>query len=175
MITNWRVYGRKRSWPILRYNLENLRGCTEENHNLCSLRIVGDDVVKVRRRGSVVGVVTHYGLEDAGFKSRHKKFCLLQNVHTCSGAHQASYSMGTGFLCRAVKRPGSEVDYSPSSNATGVWVDLYCYSTSTPSWRGQRQLYLAKAQDGHFPNSTQKHYMNQTTQFVHNVSLVRVT
>ena len=49
------------------------------------------------------------------------------------------------------------------------------YSSYTPSWRGQGQLYLAKVQNGHFPNSTQKHYMNQTIRFVRDVSLVRVT
>ena len=76
---------------------------------------MGDDVATVRSRDSVVGLVTHYGLEDAGFKSRHKKCCLLQNVH----AHPASYSVGNGFLSPGVNWPGSEIDYSPS-NATGV-------------------------------------------------------
>lgn len=91
---------------FLRYHLENVHGWTEENHSVSLLRIQSDNVVKVRSRDSVVGVVTHYVLEDAGFKSRHGKCCLLQNVH----AHPASYSVGNGFLSEGVKWPGSEID-----------------------------------------------------------------
>jgi hypothetical protein len=39
-------------------------------------------------------------------------FSVPQNVQTGSGAHQASYSMGTG-----IKRPGREVNHSPSYSA----------------------------------------------------------
>jgi hypothetical protein len=84
----------RRYWPIPRYQLQDLRGWTEENRNESSVRIVGDDVAKVYSRDSIVG------LEDAGFKSRHKRCCLLQIIHTCCRAHPVSYSMGTGFRSR---------------------------------------------------------------------------
>jgi hypothetical protein len=38
-------------------------------------------------------------------------------VQTSSGAHQASYSMGTGSLSLGVKWPGREADHSPPSSA----------------------------------------------------------
>ena len=41
-------------------------------------------------------------------------FSLLQNVQTGSGAHPASYSMGTGGYGKVL---GCEVDLSPPSNA----------------------------------------------------------
>jgi hypothetical protein len=48
-----------------------------------------------------------YGDCDLGWASRGssfgkgKAFSNLQNVQTCSGAHAAPYSMGTGFVSRA--------------------------------------------------------------------------
>jgi hypothetical protein len=43
---------------------------------------------------------------------------LLHSVQTDSGAHPASYPMGTrGSFPRVVKRPGLEADHSPLSSA----------------------------------------------------------
>ena len=43
-------------------------------------------------------------------------FSLLQNIQTGSGAHPASYSMGSGVLTRGLKQPWREVNRpSPSS------------------------------------------------------------
>ena len=48
---------------------------------------------------NIVSIRTHYRLDCLGFESRQKQdFSLLQNVHTFSGVHPASYSTGTGFL-----------------------------------------------------------------------------
>jgi hypothetical protein len=44
-------------------------------------------------------------------------FCVPQNIRTVSGAHPASYSVGTGFFFLGVNRPWREVDHSPPSTA----------------------------------------------------------
>jgi hypothetical protein len=41
----------------------------------------------------------------------------LHVVQTGSGAHPASYPVGTGGASPGVKRPGSEADHSPPSSA----------------------------------------------------------
>jgi hypothetical protein len=73
-------------------------------------------------RDASVGTVTGR----TGFDSRQgHDFSLLHNVQTKSGAHAASYKMGTGGSLPGVKQPGSEADRSPSSS-----VDV----PSMPSW-----------------------------------------
>ena len=55
-------------------------------------------------------------------------------VQTCSEAHPASYTMGTGFLPGA-KSPGRVFDYPPPSSAeVKERIELCFYSTSEPSW-----------------------------------------
>jgi hypothetical protein len=44
-----------------------------------------------------------------------KYFSLLHSVQTGSGAHPASYPMGSGALSVGVKLPGSEADHSSPS------------------------------------------------------------
>jgi hypothetical protein len=52
------------------------------------------------------------------FDSRQgQHFSLLQNGHTGSGTHPASYIMGTGSCSLGVKRPGREAYRSPPSGA----------------------------------------------------------
>jgi hypothetical protein len=73
---------------------------------------------------------------------------LYHRVQNGSGAHPASYLMGTGALSLGVKRPGREADHSPPSSAeVREWIELYIHSPNTPSWRGaqlkvQGQIYL---------------------------------
>jgi hypothetical protein len=56
------------------------------------------------------------------------------SVQTGSGAHLASYKMGTGSFS-GVKRPGRGVDHPPpSSAAVTERVDLKLYSPFGPSW-----------------------------------------
>jgi hypothetical protein len=52
-------------------------------------------------------------------------------VQTASGAHPASYPMGTRDLYLGVKRPGREADHSPSSIAEVKNAWSY---TSAPSY-----------------------------------------
>jgi hypothetical protein len=60
-------------------------------------------------------------------------FLLHHRVQTGSGAHPASYPMGT----RGSFPPGREADHSPPSNAkVKEWVELYLHSPSMPSQRG---------------------------------------
>jgi hypothetical protein len=44
-------------------------------------------------------------------------FYLCHNVQTGSGAHPASYPIGTGVRSSGVKRPGHEADHSWPSSA----------------------------------------------------------
>jgi hypothetical protein len=44
-------------------------------------------------------------------------FSLNHHVQNGSGAHSASYPVGTGALSLRVKRPGREADHSPPSSA----------------------------------------------------------
>jgi hypothetical protein len=60
----------------------------------------------------------------------------LHRVQSGSGAHPASYPMGTrGSFLRG--KAGSEADHSPPSSAeVKEWMELYHHSPNTPSWRG---------------------------------------
>jgi hypothetical protein len=73
-------------------------------------------------RDSSVGIVTGYGLHDWMIGVRVPagagNFCLPHHVQTGSGAHPASYPMGTaGSFPWGLKRPGREGDYSLPSSA----------------------------------------------------------
>jgi hypothetical protein len=59
-------------------------------------------------------------------------YSLLHHVQTGSGAHPASYSVGTGGSFLGINRPGREADHSspPSAEVKNSW----CY-TSTPPIR----------------------------------------
>jgi hypothetical protein len=60
-----------------------------------------------------------------------QEFSLHQAVQTGSGAHPASYPMGTGALTQGVKRPGSEADQSTPASAEVKKKWIY---TSTPPY-----------------------------------------
>jgi hypothetical protein len=49
------------------------------------------------------------------FPTGARDFSLLRNVHTGSGAHPASYPMGSVGCFPGVKRQGREADFSPPS------------------------------------------------------------
>jgi hypothetical protein len=74
-----------------------------------------------KSRDSSVGIALGYGLVDRCSKIRFpagaRNFSLHHRVHNSSGAHPASYSMGTKGSFPGVKRPGREADHSPPSNA----------------------------------------------------------
>jgi len=62
-------------------------------------------------------------------------FPLHHRVKNRSGAHPASYSMGTGALSVGVRRTGREADHSPLSSAeVKECVQSYFQSPNTSSW-----------------------------------------
>jgi hypothetical protein len=86
--------------------------------------------------GSVVGIATAYGLDDRVVGVRvpvESEFSLLHIILTGSGAHPASYPMGTGGggLSPEVKRQGREPDHSlpDSTEVKKMWI-----YTSTPTY-----------------------------------------
>jgi hypothetical protein len=77
-----------------------------------------------------------YRLDDRGLRFRFPagagKFSLHHRVQTGSGAHPASYPMGTRGPF-----PGGKADHSPPSSAeVKECVELCFHSPNTPSWRG---------------------------------------
>jgi hypothetical protein len=60
---------------------------------------------------------------------------LQLHVLNGSGAHPASYPMGTRGSFPGGKAAGPEADHSlPSSAEVKEWVELYLHSPNTPSW-----------------------------------------
>jgi hypothetical protein len=59
-----------------------------------------------------VGIENHYGLDSLGDRiPMEAKFAAP--FQTGPGAHPASYTVGTGSLCRGGKRPGRDVSLPP--------------------------------------------------------------
>jgi hypothetical protein len=85
--------------------------------------------ISVMSRDSSVGIATGYGLDDRGsISGKGRGFSLFNSVHTGSGAHTASYPMGTGGSLPWVKRPRRESDHSSSSNSEVNNGKLYLHS-----------------------------------------------
>jgi hypothetical protein len=72
-------------------------------------------------RGSSVGIVINYELDDRGsIPDRAKGFFFSSSscVQTGSGAHPVSYTVGTWCPFAGVKaRPGRDADHSPPTSA----------------------------------------------------------
>jgi hypothetical protein len=90
-----------------------------------------------------------YGLDDRGSRVRFPagagNFSLHHRLQNGSGAHPASYTVGTRGSFPGVKRPGCEADHSPPSSAeVKEWVELFLHSLSKPSWRA---AWLKKHRD----------------------------
>jgi hypothetical protein len=75
-----------------------------------------------KRWDSSFGIATTYAVR---LPTGARYSSLLHSVQTVSGAHPASYSIGTGGLSPGVKRPGREADNSPPSSAESRMVELY--------------------------------------------------
>jgi hypothetical protein len=81
-------------------------------------------------------------------------FCNLnshKNIYTKSltsfVVHPASYSMGTGVLCRD---KAAAVWYWPLTQNRGLeWLKLYLHFSNMPSWRGHPQIHLYLLQMGY--------------------------
>jgi hypothetical protein len=72
-------------------------------------------------RGSSGSTVSYYGLEDRAIEVRSptgaEDFSCSPFVQNGSGAHPASYPVGTGgFSPRGKARPGRDADHSPLSS-----------------------------------------------------------
>jgi hypothetical protein len=101
---------------------------------------------------SSVSRASGYGLDDrmigVRFPAGTGNFSLRHRVQTGSGAHPASYPMGTGPLSFGVKRRGQEADHSPPyTTKVKEFVELYLHSPNTFSWRcvelsGGKTLHL---------------------------------
>jgi hypothetical protein len=62
---------------------------------------------------------------------------LHHRVQNGSGAHSASYPMGTSGSFPGGKSAGREAEHSPPSSAeVKECVELYFHSPNTSSWRG---------------------------------------
>jgi hypothetical protein len=87
------------------------------------------------------GIALGYGLDDEGFDSQRELGIFLFDVSSPAlGPTQPPLQCvpgGGGSLSLGVKRPGREVDHSPSTSAeVKECVELYLHSTNTSSWRG---------------------------------------
>jgi hypothetical protein len=83
--------------------------------------------------GSTRSLTSHSCLSD----EIDGNFFLHHRVQHGSGAHPASYPMGTRGSFPGVKRQGREADHSPPSSAeVKEWVELYIHSPHTASWHG---------------------------------------
>jgi hypothetical protein len=83
-------------------------------------------------RHSLDGIATCYGLDGPGIESLGGE--IFAPFQTGSGAHPASYTMGTGSFPR-VGRPKLGVDHPPPFSAeVKERVELHLYSSSGPSW-----------------------------------------
>jgi hypothetical protein len=63
--------------------------------------------------------------EGSEFESQYSKEFPLLHVHTSSGAHPASYPVGTGdYFSGGIKCPGCEGDHSPpiSAEVKKIWI-----------------------------------------------------
>jgi hypothetical protein len=91
--------------------------------------------------------VSDYGPDDRAIGVRspagaNDLSCILC-VQTGSGAHPASYTMGTGGPFIGGKaRPVPDADHSPLSSAEVVNEELYLLSPQAPPWRVAGLLYL---------------------------------
>jgi hypothetical protein len=88
--------------------------------------------------------VSDYGLVDRGsIPDSGRGFFFYPCVQTGSGAHPASYSMGTGGPFPGGKaRSGSDADHSPLSSAeVKNEQELYLLSPHAPPWRVAGSLY----------------------------------
>jgi hypothetical protein len=108
------------SFDSIIHKLMNFCGAQDDGPlQTLPLRLTGAGAAQlVQRQG--------YGPDDWGSipdRGNDRTFCLRHRVWTGSGAHTASYPMGTGGSYRGVKRLGHEGDHSPppTTEARNAW------------------------------------------------------
>jgi hypothetical protein len=81
-----------------------------------------------------------YGLDDRGSRVQLPagagNFSLHHLIQNGSGAHPASYAMGTRGFSLGLKQPGLEADHSPPSSAEVKNAWSYTSIPNTSSRRG---------------------------------------
>jgi hypothetical protein len=114
--------------------------CVEFRNKLVFLWRVGPPVVGCSRHfihyRAVISQLVQglgYGLDDRGSRVQSPAGAGTSSLHhrvqNGSGAHAASYPMGTRSSFPGVKRPGREADHSPPSSAeVKECVELYLHS-----------------------------------------------
>ena len=87
----------------------------------------------VEDQNSSVGIATRYGLDSPGIESRWGRD-FSASFQTVPGAHQSSYTMGTGSFLGG--KAAGEWRWPPTPSSAGIKerIELYIYSTSEPSW-----------------------------------------
>jgi len=119
---------------------------------LCSYATSAQIVIWSGNRENVVDTVTGLRAGQSKVQISAGKSTFRQNAKSDSGAHPASYSIGTGGSFLGVKRPKREVGYSPiyRVNIQNEWscTSIPCM----PTWReeGRLRLYLVRS-DWHVP------------------------
>jgi hypothetical protein len=124
------------------------------SHSLSKLYnlFIGEGVVKYTKKqtqhlflychNSSVGIATGYGLDDLDSRVWLPAVAGNFSFHHCvqngSGAHPASYPMGTrgSIPGSKVARAWSWPHSPPSSAEVKEWMELYLHSPNTPSWLG---------------------------------------
>jgi hypothetical protein len=90
-------------------------------------------IIIIRSQDSSVGIAMGWSA-GVRFPVRARDFYLLYSVQTGSGAHPASYPMGTGVQSPGVKLPGSEADHSTPSSAEVKNSGFMPALSHTSSW-----------------------------------------
>ena len=85
--------------------------CVCDKNNGKEVKDIMIIIIIIMDRDSAVGIAARYGLDGQGIESRWRGG-FSAPVQTSSGAHPASYTMGTGSF-PGVKRPGRGVDPLP--------------------------------------------------------------
>jgi len=122
-----------RTWCARKaFNTVFLSKITEISSSHCTTSVIRKEHT-YHNRDSSVGTANQYELEGLGIESRWEARPSAP-IQTAPGAHQASYTMGTGSFT-GVKRPGRGADHPPpSSTEVRERVQLYLYSPSGPLW-----------------------------------------
>jgi hypothetical protein len=102
----------------------------------------------MRSRGSSGSIVSDYGLDHRAIEVRSQSgvedFSSSRCVQTGSGAHPATYPMGTvGPFPGGKARPGCDADHSPPSTVVVKYeLELYLLPPNVPTWRVVGHLYI---------------------------------
>jgi hypothetical protein len=93
-----------------------------------------------KSRGSLFGIALGYGLDDRGSRVRFPagagNFSLQHRVQNGSGAHPASYPVGTRCSFLGGKTAGAWSWPLTSISEVEECVELYIHSSNTSSWCG---------------------------------------